>query len=641
MTEFGYAGKILKIDLSLGKTDILYTAEYSERFLGGRGIGAKIYWDEVSPETGALEEGNCLVCITGPLAGFTRFAGCRWQICGKSPLTKPGYFSYANFGGSWGAWLKYSGYDGLVIRGKADRPVYILINNDRVEIKDAGSLWGKTTTESQNMLQREHGDDARVLGIGPAGEKLISFATLLASGNASGSSGFGSVMGSKLLKAVVVKTDEKKRPKAADTARLKAIAEKVYQLRTKNYENYLHVDYKRTRRTACYGCISGCDRREYTEEGQNYKYFCQSSAVYLGPAMRYNEDGDGQKVAMLANKLCDLYGLDTAVIGPIIGWLGKCHEAGILREEETGLPLTKIGGSEFIEKLTHMLSIREGFGDLLANGIATAAERIGRGSEKLIDSLVATKTYETPDYDPRFMPVNALIYATEPRRPIQMLHGTALPIIRWVNWTKGHEDAFLSNERLQEIAREYWGSEEAGNFTSFEGKALAATRIQDYGYFKESLIICDLAWPIYQVCYMDDVIGFSTLESQIVTAITGRTFNEEELMKTGERIFNLQRAIHLREGWGGRQGDIILDHFFKEPLESLYFTPECIAPGEEYRQVSKKGEILKRIDFENLKDDYYAMRGWDVKSGLQTKAKLEELGLKDIATTMDKEKLLK
>ena len=186
MSEFGYAGEILKIDLSLGDTSILYTNDYSERFLGGRGIAAKIYWDEVPPESEALDEDNCLICMTGPLAGFTRFAGCRWQICGKSPLMAPNSFSYANLGGSWGAWLKYSGYDGLVIRGKADHPTYLLISNGKVEMKDAAYLWGKTTVETHSMLRKECGKDARVLAIGPSGENMVSFATVMASGNASG-----------------------------------------------------------------------------------------------------------------------------------------------------------------------------------------------------------------------------------------------------------------------------------------------------------------------------------------------------------------------------------------------------------------------------------------------------------------------
>lgn len=640
MAQFGYAGKILKIDLTLGDTSILDTIDYSDRFLGGRGIAAKIYWDEASPDSAALEEDNHLTCMTGPWAGFTRFAGCRWQICGKSPLMEPNSFSYANLGGSWGAWLKYSGYDGLVIRGKAEHPTYLLIRNGKVEIKDAAHLWGKTTVETHRMLSKECGRDARTLAIGPSGENMVSFSTVMASGNASGSSGFGSVMGSKMLKAVVIQTDEKKRPTPADPEELKTLANKVYELRTKNYENYLHVDFNKTRRTACYGCISGCDRREWEEKGESYKHFCQSSAVYLGAAMKYNTDDTWEDVNMLANKLCDQFGLDTAVMEPMIGWLERCFQAGILSEKGTGLPLSRIGSSEFIEALVKKVYLREDFGDILAEGISKAAENVGQDSYKFLSAVISTPGNETQDYDPRFMPVNALIYATEPRRPIQMLHGTALPILRWVNWVDGYKDAFLSSDILKDIAVEYWGGPDALNFTSHEGKAKAAKEIQDFGYVKESLITCDLSWPIYQVRHFDEDIGFSTLQSRILKAITGKELNEKELLRTGERIFNLQRAILARQGWGGREGDRILGYFFNEPLESMFFSPECIAPGKDAKQVSQKGNIIDRDKFEQMKDEYYSLRGWDVKTGLQTRVKLEELQLTDIARELEKEKLL-
>jgi aldehyde:ferredoxin oxidoreductase len=640
MMEFGYAGEILKIDLSQRLTGTLATADYTDRFLGGRGIAAKIYWDETSPETGAFDPGNYLICMTGPLAGFTRFAGCRWQISGKSPEMEPESFSYANLGGSWGAWLKYAGYDGLAVTGKADKPVYILIANGRAEIRDASHLWGKTTVATQDILHRELGKDARVLGIGPAGENCVSFATVLASGNASGSSGFGCVMGSKLLKAIAVKVDERKKPVAADPDMLKLLADQVYRLRTENYENYGHVAFEKIRRTACYGCISGCDRREYEDEtGQKYKHFCQAVAVYMGPAMKYY--GDGTEVNMLAGRLCDQYGLDTAVMQPVITWLDRCYETGILDDKETGLPLSRIGSAEFIETLVKKLSFREGFGDILAQGIRKAAEHVGKGSHELIGSMISTPANETRDHDPRFMIVNGLIYATEPRRPIQLLHATALPIARWLNWLNGYDDAFLSTEILQDIAKQFWGSANAADFSTYAGKALAAKRIQDFGYIKESLILCDLSWPIYQVRCIDTGIGFSTLESQIVSAVTGRNLDEKALNEIGERIVNLQRAILLRQGWGGRKADNLPDYVFNEPLDWVFFDPECIAPGKNGDQISKKGAIIEREKFEALKDEYYALRGWDEDSGFPTRKKLQELDMEDIAEELEKRNLLR
>jgi aldehyde:ferredoxin oxidoreductase len=633
MTGYGYAGEILEVDLSANKVTKLAVSDYADRFLGGRGIAAKLYWDKTSPETAAFDAENCLVFITGPVAGFMGFSGCRWQICGRSPEMEPEAFSYANLGGSWGSWLKYAGYDGLTVSGKADKPVYILINNGNLEIKDASYLWGKTTVETEDILHFELGKDARVLSIGPAAENLVTFATILASENASGSSGFGSVMGSKNLKAVVVKAGNRKRPKAAEPERLKELADLVRHMRIKNFEDYGHVLPGKMKLTACYGCISGCTRFIYqAENGHTFKSFCQASGVYMGPAMQYYGIEKGTEANLLAGRLCDKYGLDTVVLSSLIGWLEQCYQTGILSDEETGLPLSKIGSVEFIETLVKKLSRREGFGDILARGVIRAARHIGKGSGQLRSASTLTKSGESFEYDPRLMLANALSYATEPRRAVHLYHATNLPLNRWLNWTeKKWKDAFLTTEILRDIAEKYWGGADAFDFSTYKGKALAAKQIQDYAYLKESLILCDLAWPIYQVQGIDKNLGFCTLESMLVSAITDRKTNEEELIKTGERIYNLQRAILIRQGWGGRKGDTLPEFLFTEPMKSVFFTRECLAAGKGGERISLRGAVIDRAGFEKLKDEYYTLRGWDVASGLQTAAKLAELKLGDVA----------
>ncbi len=642
MAEFGYAGKILKIDLSNGKISEIETKRYSDLFIGGRGITAKIYWDETSSGTAALAPDNCIVMMTGPLAGFSRLAGSRWVICGKSPQSDPESFSYANLGGNWGPWLKYAGFDGLAVTGRShDHPCYILITDSSVKIRDASHLWGMTTVETERYFLEKLGKETRVMSIGPAGENLIPFATIFASGNASGSGGFGSVMGSKHLKAIVIKIDRRKRPRAANPEKLKDLAEQVFRLRTLNYENYGHVSLDKKHMVACHGCISGCDRQEFPDEtGRNYKHFCQSSGVYLGHAMKYNGLEKGTEISRQANRMCDQYGLDTAVIQPMIDWLADCHEAGILKDEDTGLPLSKIGSREFIEALIKKICCREGFGEILAHGIIAASHHVGKGSEKLASSGIATTAGEIRDYDPRWMPVSCLIYAMEPRRAIHLLHATSLVVSRWKNNLNGYEDAFLSTDKMKHIAEEYWGGKDAVDFASYKGKALAAVKIQNYGYVKESLVICDLAWPIYQVKHFIDDIGYSTIESRILSAITGKEFNEEEFDRAGERIFNMQRAILIRQGRQGRKGDDIMDYHFHEPLNIAFFDPECTAPGKDGIRITKKGSIVRREDFESLKDEYYALRGWNIATGFQTKAKLIELGLNDIAVDLEGMKLL-
>jgi aldehyde:ferredoxin oxidoreductase len=638
MTEFGYAGEILKIDLSGGKITKLATAEYADRFLGGRGIAARIYWDMVPTRAQALDPDNCLIFITGPVAGFTRLAGCRWQICGKSPSTNPGAFSYANLGDRWGTWLKYAGYDGLVVYGKADKPTYILIDNDRIEIRDASSLWGKTSTiEACNSLKAEFGKEAAILSIGPSGENLVSFATTLADDNSSGSSGFGAVMGSKMLKAIVVAGDKK--PRAADPERLRNLADRILTLRKDTWKDIQPTVPGLTRPRACYGCVSGCFRESYVaEDGQRFKFFCQATDVYRRPASKYYTVDN--EVWLLANRLCDKYGLDTGVMQPMIEWLYRCRVADILNDENTGLPMSKLGSAEFIEELTRKISFREGFGDLLAQGTLRAAESLGGRAKELISFSVVSRASDTKDYDPRLILTNALLFATEPRRPITQLHEVSHPLLRWLEWFRGQEGSFLSSDDVRRIAEKFWGGAIAADFTIYEGKALAAKKIQDRSYAKESLILCDFLWPITWVRFSDDHVGDPTLESQVLSAITGEEIEEDELNRIGERVFNLQRAILLRQGWGGRKGDKLLDYLYEKPIGYVRFDRECIVLGKDGAIASRQGEVVDREKFEEMKSEYYELRGWNVENGLPTEKKLKELELADIAAGLKENGLL-
>ncbi len=632
MVEFGYAGKFLRVNLSSGKKTNLPTTDYSTRFLGGRGIAAKIHWDEVSPEIKPFDPENFLTFNTGPLAGIKRLAGSRMQICGKSPSVDPESFSYANIGGGFGAWLKFSGYDGVTIHGRSDKPVYLFIHDEDVEIRDASHLWGKDTFEVRETLKRELGKRVRVLAIGQAGENKVSFATLLADEDSSASSGFGSVMGSKNLKAIAVAG--KMNLSVADPERLKTLTDHIYQLRTGTWDVYMPTIPGRTKRQICYGCIAGCMREVYTSEsGEKGKFFCQAADTYRKLAMDYY--GGWTDVIFQASRLCDRYGLDTNVLQPMIVWLFKCHEEGILSEAETGLPLSKIGSYEFIENLIRKISLREGFGNILANGTIKAAEVLGQEAVELIGESIVTKTNEMTVYDPRLYIITGLLYAMEQRKPIQQIHEISTAMIFWLQWVKGDKVGFLSTEILRNIARKYWGSEEAVDFSTYEGKALAAKKIQDRSCVKESLILCDYLWPIAYVRNSENHMGDPGLESQVFSAVTGKETNEEELNSIGERIFNLQRAILTREGRVGRDHDNLLDFFYKNPLNYEHFNRKCLVPGKNGEIISRKGEILEREKFENMKSEYYEIRKWDIESGLQTADKLAELDLEDVSKDLE------
>jgi aldehyde:ferredoxin oxidoreductase len=637
--EFGYAGKILKVDLSTGKSIEIVTRDYTEKYLGGRGIAARLFWEMVPARTMAYDPDNCLICATGPVTGFLGLAGCRWVMCGKSAAHQPEAFSYGNLGGKWGSALKYGGYDALAITGKAEKPVYVYIHDGVVEIKDATSLWGLSTFATEDSIKTDLGKGVSILTIGPAAENMVAFATALADGGASVSGGIGSIMGSKRLKAIVVAGDKK--PKAAYPDKLGEIVNFVKTIRgsTFNAPSPWAIPGV-TKQENCYGCGVGCTRQSYSlDKGRRYKSFCQATGVYSMPAMQYY--GERNDVPMLATRLCDGYGLDSQVMAPLIAWLIQCYKEGLISEEQAGLSLSQAGSIEFIDELTRKIALREGFGDILARGTLAAAETIGGKAKELTKRYVATVTNEGKDYDPRLLITSALLLATEPRKPVPQLHGiSGNTVISWSSWARGEKGAFLSTEDLRTIAARFWGGVEAADFSTYNGKAMAAKQVQDRSCAQESLILCDVHWPM-QVTSVDNPsghVGDPTLESRILSAITGKEITADELLQIGERIFNVQRAIHIRQGWGGRNGDRLMDYFFTDPLKKgeVFFSPDAVMPGQDGKLISRLGAVLDRDKFEEMKSEYYRLRSWDIISGIPTARRLQELGLDDMIPDMEK-----
>ncbi len=632
VTGSGYAGKILRVDLSSGKIHHVPTATYADKFIGGRGIAAKIYWDEVSPDIKAFDAENILTFFTGPLAGFPSLAGSRLQICGKSPATTPELFCYADIGGGWGAGLKSSGRDGIVIQGKSDKPVYLFLQDDIAEIRDASSIRSKNSVETREILKKELGSSVRVLSAGIAGENMVPFATVLSEDDSAGASGFAAVMGSKKLKAIAVSGSSKAVP--ANPEKLRELTEYVRKLakdRTVTPPTLKEIPFPaKHKRRACYGCIAGCLRAVFeSSDGDKGKFMCQQSASYIDAALQYYKGWTD--VPFNAARLCDKYGLDTMVMEPLVKWLHNCEQAGILTDESTGLPLTKYGSLEFIDSLVKMISLREGFGDILAQGTLKAADAIGGGARELLGDQIFPRTGEEWVYDPRMFITTGIFYAMEPKRPIQHLHEISWLIAQWVAWTKGAENAYVSSDVVRRVAKRFWGSELGGDFSTYDGKALAAKKIQDRQYVKESLILCDYSWPIAHVSYSEDHLGDSGIESKLFSAVVGKEVDEDGLYRIGERIFNLQRAILAREGHRGKESDTLPEFNYKIPLGKTEHNPDCLLPGKDGEKITRKGAVVEKDKFEAMRDEYYSLRGWDVASGLQTTSKLEELGLQDVA----------
>jgi aldehyde:ferredoxin oxidoreductase len=534
-----------------------------------------------------------------------------------------------------------AGYDGIVVQGKSDKPVYLWITGDGVEIRDAAHLRGESAFTRESKLKTELGKSVRVLTIGPAGDNMVSFATMLASENSVGSGGLAAVMGSKNLTAIAVNGDRK-----VDVAD----RESVLKLRTRiremgpalsaaTLETGMISTASKLKKIICHGCLTGCIRVNYRKpDGNERKFMCQAALFYEIRAQRYY--GEDTDVAFKATEVCDDYGLDTRAIEMMIMWLSRCYRADILTDESTGIPLSQIGSYEFIETLARKISRREGFGDMLANGTHQAAKSLGSSAQSMIKDYI-TKTGDNEIYGPRLYITTGIFNAVEPRFPIQHLHELSLPAIQWSTWAMGIEGAPVTSSVIREMARRFYGSEIAADFSTYDGKAAAAARIQDREYTKESLIMCDLAWPIYFTASSEDYVGDPALDSQIYSAVTGREIDEAGLHRIGERIFNLQRAILTREGHRGREHDTIDEYNFTTPLKGDFGNPECLVPGKDGEVLSRKGMVVDRAEFERMMDEFYSIRGWDVTTGLQTRAKLEELNLGEIADTLESEGLLR
>ena len=629
----GYAGKILKTDLSSRTAYTVSSDDYSGRFLGGRGIAAKIYYDEVPPEAGAFDPENRLIIMLGPLAGIPALGGSRWGIFAKSPRPEGDRFCCGNLGGYFGAELKFAGYDGLVVAGRADGPVILVVDGDKVSVEPADELWGLSTVETMETLTHGRYPKSRVLAVGPAGENLVRFATVFADGDASCSGGMGAVMGSKNLKAVVVR-GKRKKIETADPESLKKIETDIRASGRGNVKVW-GMDFMahgpKTKKFPCYGCMAHCLRVKYrADNGVSGKFMCQSRFFYMNHAWGYyGEDND---VPFLANRMCDEYGVDTWELQAVIEWLLRCHAEGLITEKESGLDLDEVGSLEFIETLIRSIIRRKGFGELLSRGAEAAADELGDDFRR--------QFVRNDPYDPRYCTPNILLFPFETREPIQQLHEAGLVLSQWSSWAKGVEEAHISSDVVRGIAERFWGGREAADMTTYAGKAEAARRIQDRQLAKESLGICDWMYPAIDVPNSGDHVGDPSIESRILHAATGLEYGEEEYYRIGERVFNLQRALLLREGHRPRRDDYLPREWHEHPLETHVADPECLVPGPGGKPISMIGHRIDRGDYEKLLDEFYGLRGWDVPTGLQSRRLLEDLDMADVAAGLEKARLL-
>ncbi|NQT72392.1 MAG: hypothetical protein HQ553_06420 [Chloroflexi bacterium] len=632
---FGYAGKILKVYLSHGTTDVLETSDYSEMFLGGCGIAAKLHWDLVPGKVKAFDSENALIFATGPLAGVPVIGGSRWVVCGRSPVTSQEHFTYCNLGGDWGLRLKAAGFDAVVIQGNAPKPVFLFIRDGTVEIKDASYLSGKGAIDTREIIKTEFGADTGVAAIGPAGENRVVSAIILADDDASGTAGMGAVMGSKNLKAIAVKARHKK-TKVANPEALDNLTRYFRYLDRKPVFGVtgipLRITGPGTSKAPCYGCLGNCLRRNYkSETGQTGKFMCEAAIFYQFYAeARY---GKGYEKPFQATKLCDQYGVNVAEIGTIIMWLLQCSGKGIVNDETIGIPISDVGSLEFLDNLVGKMARREGFGDLLAKGVDVAAESLGQEAVALLAPHLS-KNRQRNVYDARLYINTALLHAMEPRLAMGQGQEITRIIFKWLEWRRGEAHSYMSNEVARRIAAHFWGSEIAADFSTHEGKALAAKMIQDRQTVRDCLILCGFIWPIMDSEFTEDHVVDPSLPAQILSAVTGKEFNEAALNRIGERVFTLRRAIYLREGHRGIEDDYLAESWHTVPATWDFPNPEMVVPGLGDEAVSRQGATVDRGLFEKMRSEYYYHRQWDPETGIPSVSKLRELGLAEIVESL-------
>jgi len=635
--HFGWTGKIALINLTERRTTELATDNYSEKFLGGLGIGQKLYRDMSRPELDAFHPDAPLIFMTGPLNGTIAPSAPRLSVCGKSPAIYPETFASANIGGFFAAELKKAGFDGIVLTGKAESLSYIFINDDSIEIREAGHLRGKKNTGTFERVRRETSPGAKIISIGPAAEAMTRIGTMITDVAGSASAGFGSVMGSKNVKAIAALGSGS--VPVADRDAVNDIRRQHREMRSGNFFNLFGTPFalpnvEVVKKALCHGCPGGCWRslRRSLATGRETIHKCQTEVFYAMWDRKRN--GSLTDTSFEAINIANDYSICIIELTMLLIWLERSFAQGILTDKDIGLPFAERGTLEFLEMFIQKMCSREGFGEILSRGAVRASETVG-GEAREITRNFLSQTGRGIAYGPKVFIPSAVIYATEPRPFITELHEICEPLTKWGIWNAtGGKNSYVSTDVLRGIGEAFWGGEESVDFSTYRGKARAAAMIQNRQYAKESLILCDFAWPVYDSAVDEGHVGDPSMESRLLTAVTGKDISPEELNFIGERIFNLNRDILLKDGRKGREDDYLPEFFFIERDELIgdvfgMHNPDLLLPGKDDEIISRKGKAVDRDGFKTMMDEYYDIRGWDKNTGLITDETLDRLGLRN------------
>jgi len=602
----GFAGVIARVNLSTGEIKKeKINEQWARLFIGGRGYGSKIIYDEVDPKIAPLTPENKVVIATGPAGGSNAPASGRTMVITKGAETET--IACSNVGGFFGPQLKQAGYDMVIIEGKAAKPVYLWINDGNIEIRDAQKLWGKKTSEIEEVIKQETDQKARVMNIGLAGVKLSRIANVMFDVHrAAGRSGVGAVLGSKNFLGIAARGTKK--VEFADPAGLKAANSKARKLLkesaltseslptygtsvlvniinelggypVRNAQDAYAANAGITggeaiaekvliKKGACAVCPIACERISEIREGKYKGHRGQGPEYETTWALGLMCGVDDLNAITYAHYLCNEYGLDGISAGVTIACAMELYEKGYIPEKDVPFPI-RFGDGDAVVKLVPMMGEREGIiGDLLAEGSYRLAEHYGHP-----ELSMSVKKQEMPAYDPRAIKGIGLEYATSNRGACHVRGYTIGPeVLDWPNPV----------DRLQ-----------------YEGKAELTKNMQDF----TAGAIDSSGMCLFTFFGM----GYISNYGPILRAVTGIPYSDDELMEAGERIWNLERLFNLKAGFT-KNDDTLPPRLLKEPIPS--------GPS--------KGEVCQ---LDRMLPEYYQLRGWD-EEGRPTKEKLAELGLK-------------
>lgn len=633
-------GKILRIHLSTHKISHEAPAEWAKRFLGGRGVNQWILFKELAPQIPPLSPENIITFGTGPLVGTLAPAACRLSIDSKNPFTNG--IGSSNCGGNFAAELRFAGYNHVVIQGKAETPVYLFIDDDRVEIRAAGHIWGKTTWETDAKIKEEVGDpNIQMVYIGPAGENLVRGACIITDlEKAAGRCGLGAVMGSKNLKAIAVRATgpiEIPDPKTF-MERVDEVLEKLQanpflrkrgeygiygqvlwgeNVRETSWRNFqggtipgpeqiaaIHPDVflnKFKKKTiSCWSCPIHCRAIHEVKEGGRYQGLVseglENNDIQLFGAKLNVFD---PAAILHLRSLCNQYGLDTDNITGVLAWAFECYQRGIIDEDTTdGLKL-EWGNVDAYLQLIKKITYREGFGNILAEGSQKASEIVGKGSERYAIHMKGQDLAEQ----------------------LWVHKGWALGTVLSARGGTHTRGAVLSTRFASlspELCRKYYGLEKIGPPNEYDGKAKFVSFFERLQALADSLGLCTFAtilWaPPPKAMDQKDM-------AHLLSACTGIDINPEELMLIGERIHNLEKAFNVLHTNWTRKEDYPPSRFMKEPVT---------IPG------LFQGERLHLDKWNQMLDEYYELHGWDQKTSWPTRKTLEKLDLREVADALDR-----